>query len=63
MLVALNSQQSNTSLTFVDIKKQLNIQEAFSSEQTHKSEDANISCGEPKTPTALKLGVEVFGPS
>ena len=67
MLVALNSQ--NTSLTFVDVRKQLNFQEAelfplvvsdashnqaFSSEQTHnKTENANLTCGEPKTPTAL----------
>ena len=64
MLVALNSQKSNTSLTFVDVKKkQLNIQEAFSSEQTHnKTDNANLTCGEPKTPTALKLSVGVFGP-
>ena len=46
----------------VDIRKQLNIQEAFSSEQAHsKTENANLSCGEPKTPTALKLSVGVFG--
>ena len=64
MLVALNSQKSNTSLTFVDVRKQLNIQEAFSSEQTHnKTENANLSCEEPKTPTTLKLNVGVFGPS
>ena len=63
MLVALNSQYSNTSLTFVDVRKQLNIQEEFSSEQTHsKTENANLSCGEPKTPTALKVSVGVFGP-
>ena len=35
-------------------RKQLNIQEAFSSEQAHsKTENANLSCGEPKTTTAL----------
>ena len=40
------------SLTFIDVIKQLNIQEEFSSEQTHnKTENANLSCGEPKTPT------------
>ena len=48
MLVALNSQQSNTSLTFVDVRKQLNTQEAFSSEQTHnKTENANLCSGAP----------------
>ena len=37
--------------------------QAFSSEQTqNKTENANLTCGEPKTPTALKLNVEVFGP-
>ena len=47
----------------VDVRKQLNIQEAFSSEQAHsKTENANLSCGEPKTPTALKLSIGVFGP-
>ena len=33
VLVVLNSQRSNTSLTFVYVRKHLNIQEAFSSEQ------------------------------
>ena len=48
----------------VDVRKQLNIQEAFSSEQAHsKTETANLSCGEPKTPTALKLSFGVFAPS
>ena len=48
----------------VDVRKQLNIQEAFSSEQAHsKAENANLSCGEPKTPTVLKLSVGVFDPS
>ena len=47
----------------VDVRKQLNIQEAFSSEEVHsKTENANLSCGEPKTPTALKLSVGVFSP-
>ena len=47
----------------VDVRKQMNIQEAFSSEQAHsKTENADLSCGEPKTPTALKLSVGVFGP-
>ena len=47
----------------VDVRKQLNIQQAFSSEQAHiKTDNANLSCGEPKTPTALKLSVGVFGP-
>ena len=47
----------------VDVRKKLNIQEAFSSEQAHsKTENANLSCGEPKTPTALKLSFGVFGP-
>ena len=47
----------------VDVRKQLNIQEACSSEQAHsKTENANFSCGEPKTPTALKLSVGVFDP-
>ena len=47
----------------VDVRKQLNIQEAFSSEQAHsKTENANLSCREPKTPTALKLSVGVFDP-
>ena len=60
-MVALNSQKSNTSLTFV--RKHLNIQEAFSSEQTHnKTENANLSSGEPDTPPHLKLSVGVFGP-
>ena len=46
----------------VDVRKQLNIQEAFSSEQAHsKTDNANLSCGEPKTPTALKFSVWVFG--
>ena len=45
----------------VDVRKQLNIQEAFSSEQAHsKNEHANLSCWEPKTPTALNLSVGVF---
>ena len=48
----------------VDVRKQLNIQEAFSSEQAHsKAENANLSCGEPKTPKALKLSVGVSDPS
>ena len=39
----------------VDVRKQMNIQEAFSSEQAHsKSAIANLSCAEQKTPTALK---------
>ena len=47
----------------IDVRKQLNIQEAFSSEQAHsKTQNANLSCGEPKTPTALKLSVGVFAP-
>ena len=47
----------------VDVRKQLNNQETFSSEQAHsKTENANLSCGEPKTPTALKWRVGVFGP-
>ena len=47
----------------VDIRKQLNIQEAFSSERVYrKTENANLSCGEPETPTALKLRVGVFAP-
>ena len=48
----------------VDVKKQLNIQEAFLSEGAHsKTENANLSCGEPKTPTALKLSVGFSVPS
>ena len=40
----------------------LNIQEEFSSEQTHnKTENANKPFGERKTPTALKLTFGVFG--
>ena len=47
----------------VDVRKHLNIQEAFSSEQAHsKTENSNLSCGEPKTPAALKLSVGVFDP-
>ena len=47
----------------VDVRKKLNIQEAFSSEQAHsKTENANLSCGEPKTPTALKLSFGGFRP-
>ena len=47
----------------VDVRKQLNIQEAFLSEQPHnKTENANLSCGEQKTPTALKLSVGNFAP-
>ena len=54
---------AKSSLSF-DVRKQLDIQEAFSSEQAHsKAENANLSCGEPKTPTALKLSVGVFDPS
>ena len=48
----------------VDVRKQLNIQETFSSEQAHsKTENSNLSCGEPKTPTALKLSVGFSAPS
>ena len=51
------------SILNADVRKQLNIQEAFSSEQAHsKTENANLSCGEPKTPTALKVSAWVFGP-
>ena len=32
------------------------------SKHTNKIENANLSCGEPETPTALKLSVGVFGP-
>ena len=48
----------------VDVREQLNIQEAFSGEQVHnKTENANLSCGEPKTPTALRLSVGFLAPS
>ena len=47
----------------VDVRKQLNIQETFSSEQARsKTENTNLSCGEPKTLTALKSSIGVFGP-
>ena len=47
----------------IRLRKQLNIQKAFSSEQTYnKTENANLSCGEPKTLTTLKLSVGGFRP-
>ena len=53
---------AKSSLSF-DVRKQLNSQEAFSSEQAqNKTENANVSCGEPKTSTVPILSVGIFGP-
>ena len=43
----------------VDVRKQLNNQ---ANKCTNKTENANLSFGELKTPTALKLSVGDFGP-
>ena len=45
---------ANSSLS-VDVSKQLNFQEDFqANKRINKTENANLSCGEPKTTIALK---------